>query len=462
MDTRIEHDSMGDIEVSNENLWGSQTQRALMHFDISTEKIPLEFLWALAQVKRACILANIKLGLFSMRKGEPLLLAVEEVLMKLHWADFPLSLWQTGSATQTNMNMNEVIANLASRFMGGEMGAKRLIHPNDDVNAGQSSNDVIPTAIHVAGVWAIKKNLLPILGDLIATFSRKAKDFSEITKVGRTHLQDAVPLTLGQEFSGYVTQLEMARWAIQLELQGLSELAIGGTAVGTGINSSQQFAKLVVENLTLGTEISFTEATNKFAALAGSDSVVLMHGALKALATALMKISTDIRWMASGPRAGLGEIRIPENEPGSSIMPGKVNPTQCEMLAMVCYQVMGNDVTIAMGAASGNFELNAFRPLILHNFLQSIRILSDGMNSFNQYCAKGVEPNLERINDLMNSSLMLATALSPHIGYDKASTIAKTAHEKGVGLRDAAIASGLVSESNFDRWVVPEKLTKSN
>ncbi|MBU3538673.1 class II fumarate hydratase [Polynucleobacter sp. UK-Gri1-W3] len=460
-ENRIEHDTMGDIEVSNANLWGSQTQRALMHFDISTEKMPLEFLWALAEVKRACILANIHLGLFSMRKGEPLLLAVEEVIMKLHWKEFPLSIWQTGSATQTNMNMNEVIANLATRLAEMESGPKRQFHPNDDVNAGQSSNDVIPTAIHVAGVCQIKQYLLPILDELIDTFEKKSKDFSGITKVGRTHLQDAVPLTLGQEFSGYLSQLRIARWAIQLALSSLSELAIGGTAVGTGINTTQEFAKLVVENLSLSTGIDFTEAENKFAAIAGSEVLVNMHGALKTLAIALMKISTDIRLMASGPRAGLGEISIPENEPGSSIMPGKVNPTQCEALAMICYQVMGNDVTIGMGAASGNFELNVFRPLILHNFLQSIRLLADGMNSFNQHCVKGIEPNLNRIKELMNASLMLATALSPHIGYEKTAAITKLAHEKNMNLREAAITSGLVTESDFDRWVAPEKLTKN-
>lgn len=460
-ETRIEHDTMGDIEVFSENLWGSQTQRALMYFDISTEKMPHEFLWALAEVKRACILANIKLGVFSMRKGEPMLLAVEEVIMKLRWAEFPLSIWQTGSATQTNMNMNEVIANLATKLMGGELGPKRLIHPNDDVNAGQSSNDVIPTAIHVAGAWQIKKHLLPMLDDLIHTLDKKAGDFSGVIKVGRTHLQDAVPLTLGQEFSGYVSQLRIARWAIQLALPGLSDLAIGGTAVGTGINTTHKFTKLVVENLSMMTGIDFVEAENKFAAIAGSEVVVSMHGALKTLATALMKISTDIRWMASGPRSGLGEISIPENEPGSSIMPGKVNPTQCEALAMICYQVMGNDVTIGLGAASGNFELNAFRPLILHNFFQSIRMLADGMRSFNQYCVVGIEPNLERISELMNASLMLATALAPHIGYEKSASIAKLAHEKKMSLREAATSSGFVSAADFDRWIVPEKLTKN-
>lgn len=460
-ETRIEHDSMGDVEILKENLWGPQTQRALMHFDISTEKMPEEFLWALAKVKLACILANIKLGKVYMRRGEPLLMAVEEVILKLHWSEFPLSIWQTGSATQTNMNMNEVIANLAARLMNEDFGQKLLFHPNDDVNAGQSSNDVIPTAMHVAAVCQVKKYLLPILDELIATLEKKTKDFSEITKVGRTHLQDAVPLTLGQEFSGYVSQLHIAKNAIEHALPGISQLAIGGTAVGTGINTTKKFTGLVVDNLTLALGIKFTEAENKFAAIAGSEAIVFMHGALKTLATALMKISTDIRWMASGPRSGLGEISIPENEPGSSIMPGKVNPTQCEALAMICYQVMGNDVTIGLGAASGNFELNVYRPLILHNFFQSIRILGGGMNAFNEFCVKGIEPNLNRINELMKASLMLATALTPHIGYQKSASIARAAHEKNISLKEAALESGLVTEADFDKWVVPERLTKN-
>lgn len=432
-----------------------------MHFDISTEKMPEEFLWALAEVKLACILANIKLGNFYMRRAEPLIMAVEEVIMKLHWSEFPLSIWQTGSATQTNMNMNEVIANLATRLMDKDFGQKLSFHPNDDVNAGQSSNDVIPTAMHVAAVCQVKQYLLPVLDELIASLEKKTKDFSEITKVGRTHLQDAVPLTLGQEFSGYVAQLRLAKHAIEQALPGISQLAIGGTAVGTGINTTHKFARLVVDNLTLSLGIKFTEAENKFAAIAGSEALVLMHGAFKTLATALMKISTDIRWMSSGPRSGLGEISIPENEPGSSIMPGKVNPTQCEALAMICYQVMGNDVTIGLGAASGNFELNVYRPLILYNFFQSIRILGGGMKAFNDFCVKGIEPNLNRINELMKASLMLATALTPHIGYEKSASIARAAHEKNISLKEAALGSGLVTEADFDKWVVPERLTKN-
>lgn len=458
MDTRIERDSMGTIEVSNTCLWGSQTQRSLLQFDISTEKMPQEFILALARVKRACILANIQLGLLAKNSGGALLLAVDEVIHGLHWAEFPLSIWQTGSATQTNMNMNEVLANRAIQIMGGILGQDRLIHPNDDVNLGQSSNDVIPTAMHVASIYQLTNLLLPALANLIVTLEMKSQQFSGIIKVGRTHLQDAVPLTLGQEFSGYVAQLRLAEQSIRLTMPGLSALAIGATAVGTGINSSLEFAELVVKQLNADSGFAFTSAENKFAALAGHEAIVFTHGALKSLATALLKLSSDIRWMASGPRSGLGEIRIPENEPGSSIMPGKVNPTQCEALAMVCYQVLGNDMSIGMGAASGNFELNVFKPLILHNFLQSFRLLSDGMRSFTLHCARGIEPDVARITELMNASLMLATALTPHIGYEKAAAIAKYAHENNTSLKEAAMVSGFLTEEEFSSWVKPEKL----
>ncbi len=457
-DTRIERDSMGAVEVSDQCLWGSQTQRSLLQFNISTEKMPGEFILALARVKRACILANIQMKLLPANKGRALLLAVDEVIEGKHCLEFPLSIWQTGSATQTNMNMNEVLANRAIQLMGGVLGVDHFIHPNDDVNLGQSSNDVIPTAIHVAAVCQIKELLLPALENLISTLGLKVDEFSEIIKVGRTHLQDAVPLTLGQEFSGYVAQLTLARQAIMLTIPGLSELAIGATAVGTGINSTPIFSELVIDTLGVETGIGFTGASNKFAAIAGHEPVVFTHGALKALATALMKISTDIRWMASGPRSGLGEIHIPENEPGSSIMPGKTNPTQCEALAMICFQVLGNDVSIGMGAASGNFELNVFKPLILHNLLQSIRLLSDGMSSFNHFCVQGIEANSSRIAELMNASLMLATALTPHIGYEKAAEIARYAHQNNVSLEQAALASGHVSADQFHEWVRPEKL----
>ncbi len=449
---------MGAVEVSDQCLWGSQTQRSLLQFNISTEKMPGEFILALARVKRACILANIQMKLLPANKGRALLLAVDEVIEGKHCLEFPLSIWQTGSATQTNMNMNEVLANRAIQLMGGVLGVDHFIHPNDDVNLGQSSNDVIPTAIHVAAVCQIKELLLPALENLISTLGLKVDEFSEIIKVGRTHLQDAVPLTLGQEFSGYVAQLTLARQAIMLTIPGLSELAIGATAVGTGINSTPIFSELVIDTLGVETGIGFTGASNKFAAIAGHEPVVFTHGALKALATALMKISTDIRWMASGPRSGLGEIHVPENEPGSSIMPGKTNPTQCEALAMICFQVLGNDVSIGMGAASGNFELNVFKPLILHNLLQSIRLLSDGMSSFNHFCVQGIEANSSRISELMNASLMLATALTPHIGYEKAAEIARYAHQNNVSLEQAALASGHVSADQFHEWVRPEKL----
>jgi len=450
---RMERDPFGAIEVPAEKLWGAQTQRSLIHFDISTEKIPSEFIQALALVKKACLLVNRELNLLPEKKSGPILIAVTEILNHLHDDQFPLSVWQTGSATQTNMNINEVMANRAIQLMGGTLGTNHEIHPNDDVNLGQSSNDVIPTAMHVAAALEIKSKLLPALDRLTITLEQKADDFSTIVKVGRTHLQDAVPLTLGQEFSGYVAQLRLARSAIELALPGLYELAIGGTAVGTGINTPHDFGSRVCAELQKLTDIPFESAPNKFAALAGHEPLVFAHGALKTLATALMKISTDIRWMASGPRAGLSELLISANEPGSSIMPGKSNPTQCESLAMICIQVLGNDTSLGMAASSGNFELNVFKPLILHNFLQSIRVLSDGMRSFEEHCARSVEPNIERINQLVENSLILATALNPYIGYDNAAAIAKIAHDQNISLRQAALKSGLVSEQNFDTWI---------
>jgi fumarate hydratase class II len=420
--------------------------------------MPPEFIYALALVKKACILVNAELGLLFADKSKSLLAATDEVLSGTLNCEFPLSIWQTGSGTQTNMNMNEVLANRSIQLMGGSLGKDHYIHPNDDVNLGQSSNDVIPTAMHVAAASQLNKILLPALDALISTLEAKSTQFSEIIKVGRTHLQDAVPLTLGQEFSGYVAQLKLAHQAIALSMPQLYDLAIGGTAIGTGINTHPQFGVKVANELKKLTHIPFVSAPNKFAALSGHEPLVFVHGALKTLAVALMKISTDIRWMASGPRSGLGEITIPENEPGSSIMPGKVNPTQCEALAMLCYQVMGNDVTIAMAAASGNFELNVFKPVILHNFLQSIRILADGMKSFEQYCVRGIEPNIVKIEELMSRSLMLVTALSSHIGYDRCAIIAKSAHDKKIDLRQAAIESGFVTDLQFDAWVIPKNL----
>ena len=455
---RIERDSLGSIEVPQNQLWGAQTQRSLNQFDISTEKMPPEFIDALALVKKACIFVNAELGLLSEDKAKFLIAATDEVISGTLDCEFPLSIWQTGSGTQTNMNMNEVLANRAIQLMGGRLGKDHYIHPNDDVNLGQSSNDVIPTAMHVAATSQLNKILLPALDALINTLDAKSTQFAEIIKVGRTHLQDAVPLTLGQEFSGYVAQLKLAHQAIILSMPQLYDLAIGGTAIGTGINTHPQFGVKVANELKRLTVIPFVSAPNKFAALSGHEPLVFVHGALKTLAVALMKISTDIRWMASGPRSGLGEITIPENEPGSSIMPGKINPTQCEALAMLCYQVMGNDVVIGMAASSGNFELNVFKPVILHNFLQSIRILADGMKSFEQYCVRGIEPDVTKIEELMSRSLMLVTALSSHIGYDRCAIIAKSAHDKKIDLRQAAIESGFVTDLQFDAWVIPKNL----
>lgn len=456
--TRIERDTLGAVVVPATVLWGAQTQRSIDHFNISTEKMPLEFIEALAYVKRACIEVNARNGRLPQFKADVLLAAVDEVLKGNHAQAFPLSIWQTGSATQTNMNMNEVLANRAIELLGGTLGVDHDVHPNDEVNAGQSSNDVIPTAMHVAAVCQLNGYLMPALIGLINSLKHKSLEYSEIIKVGRTHLQDAVPLTLGQEFSGYVAQLEIALRDIELSIPALYELAIGGTAVGTGVNTPARFGEEVSKELERLIGFPFVSASNKFAALAGHEPIVFTHGALKTLATTLMKISTDIRWMASGPRSGLGEIRLPENEPGSSIMPGKINPTQCESLAMICYQVFGNDVAITMGAASGNFELNVFKPLILHNFLQSVRLLSDGMKAFAKYCVDGIEPNIAKINEQMNASLMLVTALVPHIGYDHSAAIARAAYQKNITLRQAAIESGYLTSEEFDAWVQPEKL----
>jgi fumarate hydratase class II len=369
-----------------------------------------------------------------------------------------LSVWQTGSGTQSNMNMNEVIANRASELMGGERGGKQKIHPNDDVNLGQSSNDVFPTAMHVAAATAIVSRLLPSLRTLREMLKQKSEAFATIVKIGRTHLQDATPLTLGQEFSGYVAQLQHAEAAINATLHPLYQLAIGGTAVGTGLNTHEHFGERVADELARGSGIPFRSADNKFAALAANDELVAAHGALKTLAAVLMKIANDVRWLASGPRSGLGEISIPENEPGSSIMPGKVNPTQCEALTMLCCQVFGNDVAINIGGASGNFELNVFRPMIAHNFMQSVRLLADGMASFEEYCVRGIEANQARIEELLERSLMLVTALTPHIGYDRAAEIAKRAHHEGGTLKEAALALGHVTAEDFDRWVIPAEM----
>ncbi|SBT07807.1 fumarate hydratase (fumarase C),aerobic Class II [Candidatus Accumulibacter aalborgensis] len=453
--TRSERDSFGVIEVPADRLWGAQTQRSLEHFAISTERLPTEMVHALAAVKSAGARVNLALGLLPEDKAAAIVSAAEEVLAGRHSLEFPLSVWQTGSGTQSNMNVNEVLANRASELLGGERGEQRRIHPNDEVNLGQSSNDVFPTAMHLAASLGIVRALLPALARLRTTLAAKSAAFAEIVKIGRTHLQDATPLTLGQEFSGYVAQIEHGESIVTGALPSLYPLAIGGTAVGTGINTHPEFGARVAAELARSSGLPFVSAANKFAALAANDGLVAAHGALKTLAVALMKIANDIRWLASGPRSGLGEISIPENEPGSSIMPGKVNPTQCEALTMLCCQVMANDVAISFAGASGNFELNVFKPLIIHNFLQSVRLLADGMTSFEAHCVRGIEPRRERIAELLERSLMLVTALAPHIGYDRAAEIAKLAHHDGSTLRAAALALGQVTAEEFDLWVRP-------
>ena len=455
---RLEKDSFGTIEVAADRLWGAQTQRSLAHFAISTERMPEELIHALALTKAACARVNLELGLLPAAKADAIIAAADEVSAGHHTKEFPLAVWQTGSGTQTNMNLNEVLANRASELLGGERGSARLVHPNDEVNLGQSSNDIFPTAMHLAAATGIKHHLLPALHRLHATCDEKSAAFAEIIKIGRTHLQDATPLSLGQEFSGYGAQLQHAEAAISATLPALYALAVGGTAVGTGLNTHPEFGLRGATKLAEQTGISFTSATNKFAALAAHDAMVAVHGTLKTLAVALMKIANDIRWLASGPRSGLGEITIPENEPGSSIMPGKVNPTQCEALTMLCAQVMGNDVAIGIGGASGNFELNVYKPLIAHNMLQSIRLLADGMASFDRHCVHGISANRERIEELMERSLMLVTALVPHIGYDKAADIAKRASREGTTLKQAALDSGFVSAEEYGRWVNPRAM----
>lgn len=458
---RSERDSMGAINVPADKLWGAQTQRSLEHFRISTEKMPVSLIYALALTKRAAAKVNQDLGLLAQEKARAIIAAADEVLAGQHADEFPLAIWQTGSGTQSNMNMNEVLANRASEILGGVRGVERKIHPNDDVNKSQSSNDVFPTAMHVAAVIALREQLLPQLNALKNTLSQKSAAFADIVKIGRTHLQDATPLTLGQEISGWVAMLEHNLKHIELSLPHLGELALGGTAVGTGLNTHPEYAKRVAEELANFTRQPFITAPNKFEALATCDALVHAHGALKGLAASLMKIANDVRWLASGPRCGIGEIAIPENEPGSSIMPGKVNPTQCEAMTMLCCQVMGNDVAVNMGGASGNFELNVYRPMVIHNFLQSVRLLADGMESFNAHCAVGIEPNRERINQLLNESLMLVTALNTHIGYDKAAEIAKKAHKEGLTLKASALALGYLTEEEFDSWVRPETMVGS-
>jgi fumarate hydratase class II len=456
--TRVEKDTFGPIEVPADKLWGAQTQRSLENFRISTEKMPPELVRALVLVKKAAALVNMDLNALDPTKAEAIVWAADEVIAGKHQGEFPLAIWQTGSGTQSNMNANEVLANRASELMGGERGEKRKVHPNDDVNKGQSSNDVFPTAMSVAAVEALTREVMPKVLALRMELDAKAKAFKDIVKIGRTHLQDATPLTLGQEFSGYVAQLDHGIRHVEAAIPHLAELALGGTAVGTGLNAHPEYAVRVAKKLSELTDLPFVTAPNKFEALAGNDALVHAHGALKTLAASLMKIANDVRWLASGPRCGIGELNIPENEPGSSIMPGKVNPTQSEAMTMLCAQVMGNDVAINIGGASGNFELNVFKPLIIHNFLQSARLIADGCESFRTNCAYGIQPNTAKIDSNLHNSLMLVTALNPHIGYDNAAKIAKTAHKKGQTLKETAIELGLVTAEQFDAWVKPEDM----
>ena len=456
---RLEHDAFGEVAVPADRLWGAQTQRSLKHFAISTERMPRELLQALARVKRAAAVVNAGLGRLDAAKAHAIEAAADEVIEGRHSGEFPLRVWQTGSATHTHMNMNEVLANRASQLLGGAAGLQRLVHPNDEVNLGQSSNDVIPTAMNIAAVTALQRDVLPALQTLHGTLQAKAREFADVVKIGRTHLQDATPLTLGQEISGWAAQLAHGRAHLEAALPHLLELALGGTAVGTGMNAHPDFGRLVAAELSRQCGLAFVSAPNKFEAMAAHDAIVHAHGALKGLAASLTKIANDVRWLASGPRAGLGEIRIPENEPGSSIMPGKVNPSQCEALTMACCQVFGNDVAITVAGASGQFELNVYKPLLIHALLQSARLLADAMRSFEAYCARGIEADRQRIAALVQSSLMLVTALNPHIGYDKAAAIARHAHRDGLSLRQAALASGELSAAQFDAWVRADEMT---
>ena len=458
MTTRSESDSMGSIEVEDERYWGAQTQRSLQNFRIGTERMPREIIAALATIKKASAIVNEKLGLLDADHAKGIVAAADEVIGGKFDDEFPLVVWQTGSGTQTNMNVNEVIAGRANELAGKPRGGKSPVHPNDHVNMSQSSNDVFPTAMHIAIVARIEAHLLPRVKQLRDTLEAKAEAFKDIVKIGRTHLQDATPLTLGQEIGGWVAQIEHGVAAIRALLPQVLELALGGTAVGTGLNTHPEYAVRVASEIALLTRRPFVTAPNKFAALASHDALVGIHGAIKTLATSLMKIANDVRWLASGPRSGLGELRIPENEPGSSIMPGKVNPTQAEAMTMVCCQVIGNDVAISIGGASGNFELNVYKPMIANAALQSIRLLGDACASFEEHCARGIEPDRAEIKRKVDQSLMLVTALAPHIGYDKAAKIAKQAHADGTTLREAAVALGYVTTEQFEQWVKPEDM----
>jgi fumarate hydratase, class II len=457
---RIETDSMGAIEVADDRYWGAQTQRSLHYFAIGGDVMPREMIRAIGILKKAAAVVNHKLGKLPEEQMRLMVRAADEVILGTLDDHFPLRVWQTGSGTQTNMNANEVISNRAIALAGGVLGSKTPVHPNDHVNLSQSSNDTFPTAMHIAAVEEIYRRLLPMTARLRNALAEKANAFDDIIKIGRTHLMDAVPLTLGQEFSGYVSQLDKDLDRVRMTLPDLYELAIGGTAVGTGLNTHPAFAVEVAAEIAQITGLPFVTAPNKFAALAGHDAIAMTSGALKTLACSLMKIANDIRWLGSGPRCGLGELILPENEPGSSIMPGKVNPTQCEAMTMVCVQVIGNDTAIGIAASQGNFELNVFKPLMIFNLLNSIRLLADACASFTDYLVVGIEPNRSQIEHFLNHSLMLVTALNPHIGYDAAAKVAKKAYAEGTSLRAACVELGFLSGEQFDQLVRPEKMVK--
>ena len=457
--TRIETDSMGEIEVPAEQLWGAQTQRSLHHFSIGDDLMPLEVIWAFGILKKAAAMTNHELGRLDKDKMELISSAADQVIDGDMFAEFPLHVWQTGSGTQSNMNTNEVIANIANESAGQARGTKTPIHPNDHVNMSQSSNDTFPTAMHIAAAENLVHNLIPSVETLTKALAKKSEQFKDIVKIGRTHLQDAVPLTLGQEFSGYVAQLTANSTRLTMVLNDLFKLALGGTAVGTGINSHPKFAKLVAEKIAELTSMPFVTAENKFAELAAHDAIVMASGAVRTLAVSLMKIANDIRWLSSGPRCGLGELSLPKNEPGSSIMPGKVNPTQAEAMTMVCVQVMGNDTAITIAGSQGNFELNVFKPLMIYNFVQSCNLLADACRNFTEFCVDGIEANETNIAHNVNNSLMLVTALSPIIGYDKAAKIAHDAHVNHTTLKEEAIKLGYLTADEFDQHVKPEEMT---
>ena len=460
MEYRIEKDTMGEMKVPADKYWAAQTQRSVQNFEIGKEKMPLEVVHGFANLKKACALVNNDLGRLDDEKTSAITKACDIILSGELDDNFPLVVWQTGSGTQSNMNMNEVVANKATEILGGDFTKENLVHPNDDVNKGQSSNDTYPTGMRIAEVVAVMDNLIPALNQLKATLDAKSKAFADVVKIGRTHLQDATPLTLGQELSGYVAMLETNLQQLNDALVYCRQLAIGGTAVGTGLNSHPEFSQRVAAQLNsfMGEDYGFVSQPNKFHALTGHDAEVVLSGALKALAANLMKIANDVRWLASGPRCGLGEIEIPANEPGSSIMPGKVNPTQAEAMTMVAVQVMGNDATVGIAASQGNFELNVFKPVIAYNILQSTTLLADAMRSFDTNCAVGIEPIRANIDRFLNDSLMLVTALNPHIGYENAAKIAKTAHANGTTLKEEAVALGLMSAEDFDKHVKPEEM----